>query len=164
MNVPVNEDSNAMNVPVNEDSNAMNVLFTRTLSDFDIRLCAELGIVAHTKPLMASFPRGIETILANHPDLWETLNSVTAVAFTSQQAVDALFLSPNSGAGTALLAQTPSPTQILIPSTLPLFHVLLQFYVVNLCTPWANRPLIRWMFTESWPVFPKIIMPPLWHE
>jgi len=79
----------------------MNVLFTRTLSDFDIRLCAELGIVAHTKPLMESFPRGIETILANHPDLWETLNSVTAVAFTSQQAVDALFLLPNSEAGTS---------------------------------------------------------------
>jgi len=101
-----------MNVLVNEDSNAMNVLFTRTLSDFDIRLCAELGIVAHTKPLMASFPRGIETILANHPDLWETLNSVTAVAFTSQQAVDALFLLPNSGADTSSGANSATPTDL----------------------------------------------------
>lgn len=68
------------------------VLFTRELSDFDLRLCAQLGIEPVIRPLV-----GIQPIELNQirqvPDFHALVQNATAIAFTSRHAVEALLAS-----------------------------------------------------------------------
>lgn len=68
----------------------MAIWITRQLSDADINLARELQLELDVRPLVSAVPRLWTQILTYTPELWDLLTAVTAVAFTSQQAVDAL--------------------------------------------------------------------------
>jgi uroporphyrinogen-III synthase len=67
-----------------------NVLFTRPLSDFDKKLCDTLGIVPVVQSLIGIDPIPVDEVLQCNTAFWDELHRSTAVAFTSQHAVDAL--------------------------------------------------------------------------
>ena len=67
------------------------VLFTRPLSDFDLDLCRKLNIEPVVRPLISIRPISVGESLREGSGVWGELDRATAVAFTSQHAVDALF-------------------------------------------------------------------------
>jgi uroporphyrinogen-III synthase len=74
----------------------MRVLFTRRMSAEDLDLCLKLGIEPVIVPLITTESVDIGEITEHYPNLMDDLNRVTAVAFTSQHAVDALLGGPSS--------------------------------------------------------------------
>jgi uroporphyrinogen-III synthase len=79
----------------------MRVLFTRSLSDEDLDLCLKLALNPLIVPLITTESVSFPEVLVRYPDLLTDLERVTAVAFTSQHAVDALLggLPPLRGGG-----------------------------------------------------------------
>lgn len=67
------------------------VLFTRVLTDFDHQLCKSLGLQPVILPLIKTESIPVDEILQENTEMFSQLREVTAVAFTSQHAVDALF-------------------------------------------------------------------------
>jgi uroporphyrinogen-III synthase len=68
-------------------------LFTRHLTLSDISLAHEVGIEPAILPLIGITGLSGKDILSANPDFWDVIQRARAVAFTSQNAVDAL-LSP----------------------------------------------------------------------
>jgi uroporphyrinogen-III synthase len=71
----------------------INVLFTRSLNRDDIELAQKVGVKPVVQPLIGIQGLSGKEILRMHPNFWDVLLQSRAVAFTSQNAVDAL-LSP----------------------------------------------------------------------
>lgn len=66
------------------------VLFTRPLTSTDVTLAKEVCIDPVILPLVGITGLRGTDILGRHPDFWEVLQRARAIAFTSQNAVDAL--------------------------------------------------------------------------
>jgi uroporphyrinogen-III synthase len=68
----------------------MRVVFTRLMPADDLALCQKLKIEPVVVPLITTEGIPLEEIFREYPNFWPDLSRVTAVAFTSQHAVDAL--------------------------------------------------------------------------
>lgn len=66
------------------------VLFTRLLSEADLRLCEHLHIEPICIPLIAIESVSVDDVLEANPSFWSDLKASTAVTFTSRHAVKAL--------------------------------------------------------------------------
>lgn len=69
----------------------MRVLFTRNLSERDLKLASTRGLIPEVFPLIAVEFHSLQTLGERHKNLTETLSDAQSIAFTSQNAVDALF-------------------------------------------------------------------------